>query len=500
MTKKKIPVGVINTATSLLLQIIAILNGFIIPKLILNTYGSEVNGLISSLSQFLNYVSLLEGGVNSVIMASLYGPLVKKDFKKIDSIVYTSTKFFRRISFVFVVYTIILAFIYPIISQSNFSFTYISTLTAILSVKLFTQYCFSLSYQNLLNASKNSYIISLSKCAIVVLDIILAIIITTSKLSVHVLEFASVLVYSLQPIIFSYAVRKKFKLPKEKKEDKTLIKNRWDGLSINIAYFIHSNTDITLLTIFTNLATVSIYSVHMLICGGITKVIGATITAISPSIGNIYASGKKEELLKKFNLYEYISFFCIGLLFGLGALLITPFIQLYTSNITDANYYQPTFAILLIISETIYMLRSPYANLAYAAGKFKDITKHAYIEAVINITLSIILINQIGMIGIVIGTIAAMTYRTLFQIIYLKNHILYRNFTIFIKRFIAFFAPVIMTIALLKISIPARLGDVYDFIYYSLIYSGILMIVQVIISYIFFKEDLSVLKHYLKRK
>ena len=95
---KKAPVGLLNTFSSLLLQVVTIINGFIIPRLILSHFGSETNGLVSSLNQFLNYVSLLEGGLNSVIMASLYKPLAKKDNEKVSSIVTTSTRFFRRIS------------------------------------------------------------------------------------------------------------------------------------------------------------------------------------------------------------------------------------------------------------------------------------------------------------------------------------------------------------------------------------------------------------------
>ena len=107
--RKKVPVGLLNTASSLLLQIFTIISGFIIPRLILGAFGSETNGLVSSLNQFLNYVTLLEGGLNSVIMASLYKPLAQKDTAKVSSVVKTSTRFFRRISYVFIGYAIILA-------------------------------------------------------------------------------------------------------------------------------------------------------------------------------------------------------------------------------------------------------------------------------------------------------------------------------------------------------------------------------------------------------
>ena len=68
-----------NTIFSILLQLVTIISGFIIPRLLLSTFGSEVNGLVSSINQFLNYITLIEGGLTGVITASLYKPLLNKD-------------------------------------------------------------------------------------------------------------------------------------------------------------------------------------------------------------------------------------------------------------------------------------------------------------------------------------------------------------------------------------------------------------------------------------
>ena len=68
-------VALLNTIANIILQIVTIISGFILPKIILSCFGSEVNGLVSSISQFLSYINLLEGGVMGVIMANLYKQL-----------------------------------------------------------------------------------------------------------------------------------------------------------------------------------------------------------------------------------------------------------------------------------------------------------------------------------------------------------------------------------------------------------------------------------------
>ena len=75
----------LNTITSLAYQIIAIICGFILPRQILNAFGSDVNGLVNSITQFLQFIGFLELGVGAVVESSLYKPLADHDNKTIIS-------------------------------------------------------------------------------------------------------------------------------------------------------------------------------------------------------------------------------------------------------------------------------------------------------------------------------------------------------------------------------------------------------------------------------
>ncbi len=498
--RKKVPVGLLNTASSLLLQIFTIISGFIIPRLILGAFGSETNGLVSSLNQFLNYVTLLEGGLNSVIMASLYKPLAQKDTAKVSSVVKTSTRFFRHISYVFIGYAIVLAFVYPLFSNSSFSYGFIVSLTMILGIKLFSQYCFSLSYKNLLNASKHGYVVNFTQILLIVLDVISAIIVTKFFPSIHVLKLASAIIFILQPTIYARCVHKYFKLDKQAKPDNQLIASRWDGLSINIAYFIHSNTDVTLLTIFTKLTTVSVYGVYALVVTGLRNLVTSISAAIMPSLGNLYAEGDQKEINTKFDLFEYITFMLTFMLFTVGCLLITPFVMIYTHNITDVNYYEPLFGVLFLLGEAVYVIRGPYVRLAYVAGKFKDMTKQAFIEAGINIVISLALVPHLGLVGVAIGTIIAMSYRTFFQIWYLRDHLINRPFRRFFCRFLAFLLPTIIGVLFCVFVFPIKVFTIPSWLIHAVFYCAVFISIYAIVSYVFFRKDLHTLKNYLKHR
>lgn len=493
-------VSLFNAISNILVQLLNIISAFIIPKLILITFGSEVNGLVSSLNQFLNYIALLEGGLTSVVMASLYKPLYEKKYDEISSIIKTSSNFFKKISYVFLIYTILLAIVYPLIFDIPFSFEYVFTLTLILSLKLFVQYCFSFSLRNLLNADKKVHYVAFTQIFLIVIDIISAIIVVKFFPSIHILKLVSAIIFMLQPIIYNRIVKKYFNLDKNAKLNNELIKNRWDGFSINIAYFIHSNTDITILTIFENLKVISVYSVYALVSTGLKQIVSAFSNGISPSIGNLYAKADKKELNEKFDVIEYITFNLVFFLFIIGGLLITPFVKLYTKGVTDINYSQPLFGILILIAEGFFVIRGPYINLAYSAGVFKDLKKYAYFEAFLNIIVSITFVFKFGLIGVAIGTLTAMIYRTIYQVIYLKDHLINRPVSKFFKKLIIFASfSIVGIIICIKFLYNIKI-TVFSWIMHGIIYTIVFGLIYLIIGLLFYRKELKIIKEYLFRR
>lgn len=499
MKKLKNKETLLNVIFSLILQICNIVSTFIIPKIILLYFGSNVNGLISSLAQFLSYIGLVEGGVTGVITASLYKPLVNRDNEKISSILNTANKFYKKIGVIFIVYSVLLGILYPIFMNTKFSFIYVFSLTLILSLNLLIQYMYSLTLKTLLNADKKVYIVSIAQIVMIILNLILVIICVKIYPNIHVLKLISGTLFLLQPFVYSRYIKKNYKLNKQAKIDNELLKNRWNGFAINIAAFIHFSTDITILTIFTDLATVSIYSVYALVTTGLRTIINSIANGINPTIGHALAKGDEKVIVDKINIYEYITDLLVFFSFSIAGLLITPFVMLYTKGITDANYYQPIFGVLLLISEAIYLLKLPHLNLAYAANKFKEITKPAFIEALLNIVISILLVNKYGLIGIAIGTIVGMLYRMIFHVYFTKSIIKSYSSWSFYSKLLIFGISTFIGILICILLIPNVEYTILNWGIHLIIYSIIMLIIYFIISLIFYKKELSFFKKYIKK-
>lgn len=493
-------VTLLNMVSGLVLQIFTIISGFIIPRIILEYFGSEVNGLVSSLNQFLGYISLLEGGITGVIVANLYKPLVDNDMKMLSSTLVTAKKFYNKIGIFFIGYSFVIALIYPIVFNVNFSYIYIFSLTVILSVNLWIQYMFSLTIKTLLDADKKSYVVSFSQTLIVILNIILAIISIKIYPSIHILKLISGSIYLIQPLIFWTYAKKHYKIDWKCKVDNELIKERWDGFSVNLAAFIHNGADIVILTIFSDLKTVSIYSVYNLICSGLKQLVNACFTGISHTVGQAYARKDFEEVNRKLNIYEYVVFVLVFFVFTVSALMITPFVQIYTNGINDAEYSQPLFGILLIVSEMVYLVKFPHLNLAYAANKFKELTRPAYTEAILNIVISIVLVRKLGLIGVACGTMIAMTYRMIFHIKYTEKLVPGRKQRIFYNKLFIFLLYSLLVFSVCHVLVPYGKNTILNWIIYAIIYSIIDILGMIAISTIFFKKELQFLLKYLRNK
>ena len=137
--------GFLNTFSNLLNQAVTAVCGFIVPKMVLEAFGSEVNGIVSSIASFLGIIALLESGFGSVAKTAFYKPLSTSDRHGISSIYNATESFFRKIALIFLGYCIILSLIFPIIKENSFDYIFTMTLVLILGIQSFIQYYFGIS-------------------------------------------------------------------------------------------------------------------------------------------------------------------------------------------------------------------------------------------------------------------------------------------------------------------------------------------------------------------
>lgn len=492
--------SVYNTVFIFLQQIATAVYGLIVPALIIKTYGSSVNGAISSITQFLSYITLLEAGMGSVIGTALYKPLADGDIKRISGVVKATENFFRKLAKIFLLYLCTIAVVYPYFVKEQFSWFFTFSLVLIISVSTFAQYYFGITYQLLLQADQKRWIVALIQIGSTIATLFITIGCIQLGFGIRLLKLVVAVIYVLKPLILSGYVKKNYQLDNNAAPDNDALSQRWDGLAHHIAYIIHYNTDITVLTIFTNVLEVSVYSVYYNIVSNIYRLISSVTLGIQSSVGNMIAKGEKCLVERTLNEYETLNFMLINILYSCVLILIIPFIKLYTVGVQDVDYIRPYFAIWLVLSEAAYSLRSPYDMIIFGSGHFKQTKRGAYIEACLNIVISLLLVKKWGGVGVAVGTFSAMLFRATQYAIYLQNNIMYRSIKIYIKKLLINFGTGAVIVCVFW-NFNINLNSYFQWFEYA---SGVFLVVvavNLLLNFVFYrKEMIGIISHFYKVK
>lgn len=425
-----------NTAASLIAQITTLICGFILPRLFLQHYGSEVNGLVNSISQFLSVIAFLELGVGAVVQSSLYKPLAEKDNQQISKVMVSANKFFQRLARILLVYVISLMIIYPYIANQNFGFIYTATLIAAISISSFAQYYFGIVNSLLLNADQRGYIQYNAQTVTIILNTIVCAIMISMNGTIQVVKLVTSLIYLARPVILQIYVNNHYAINWKIKYTQEPIKQKWNGVAQHVASVVLDGTDTIVLTVFSTLSNVSIYSVYFLVVKGVKTLFLSVTNGIQALIGELWAKQELDQLKSFFGWIEWLIHTGTTYVFSCTAALIVPFIQVYTLGIRDANYIQPTFAILLTLANAMHCLRLPYNIMVLAAGHYKQTQRNYIVAAILNIVVSVLTVKIWGLIGVAIGTLVAMTYQTIWLAIYDSRHFIYWPLKKVIRQFL----------------------------------------------------------------
>ena len=484
-----------NILVSLFSQAVTLICGLIVPRLMIGAFGSEAYGATSSITQFLAYITLLEAGIGGVARAALYKPLAENNDYMISAVVSEIKRFFRIIGYIFFIYVVIIAFFFKDISHLEFM-EWGSTvqLVLVISMSAFAQYFIGISYSVLLQAAQRTYITKIISTITTLLNTIAVIILIRMQCSIIFVKFISSLVFAIKPVLMFVYVKKKFNIIPVKEKNSKLLEQKWSGLGQHLAYFLHSNTDVAVLTLLANLKTVAVYSVYNMVVSHIQSITTSFSTGMEAVFGDMIAKDEKDTLRQTFGYYETLISYISSILYSTTLVLIIPFIKIYTSNIVDYNYIHPTFAVLIVIASLLYCLRMPYHSMIIAGGKFKQTRIAAYGEAVINIVLSLILVQKLSLVGVAIGTVAAVMFRYVYYAVYLSKNIFNRNILLFLKRLTINSVSVASVYGIGRIVLNAF--SIYDYISWLGAAVAIIIVSFVCVSlstFVFYKKDFGVL-------
>ena len=487
--KNKGKKAVINTLTAILSEAVSVICGLILPRLILGQFGSTYNGLTSSITQFLSVAVLLRAGIGGATRAALYKPLAQGDKEKVDEIMSATNIFMKKVGLLLVVITIFFSCTYPLIVRNDFEWFFVFSLFLIIGLGKVVESLFGITYSIFLQANQKLYVSSLLHIVIHILNTIVAAILISSNASIHMVKLGSSLVYFIYPIGLYLYVNKKYDLNFKAKPDNKAISQRWDAFWHQVSVFVMNNTDVIVLNVFSNLLEVSVYGVYNLVVTGLKGIVLNFTNGLEAAFGNMLVVDSDTNLKRNFSIIEYLIFSVATITYTCAAVLVLPFVSIYTKGIDDVNYIRPVFAYVVIVAQFFNCIRQPYQLIVQAAGHYKQTKVGAIIEPILNIVISVIMVIKFGLVGVAIGTAVATIFRTVQYSVYVNKHIIPGVLKSLVLHCVVSFGSAAAIIALYYL-LP--LGEVKNFLswFIAAVIAGLISCVIVFITTVlFYRQD-----------
>lgn len=185
-------------------------------------------------------------------------------------------------------YTIALASSFNFISSTSaLDWGTSFALVIIISGSTLVQYFCGMSDLILIMADRYDYVISLTSAATTFANMVLSVTLISVGCNVITVKIASSMVFVLHPIIFHFFVKKRYHI--QITENHKELTQKWAGLGQHIAYYIHHNTDVIVLTIFSDLKKVSIYAVYSMIVNNVSNITSSFTSGMEALFGRLLA-------------------------------------------------------------------------------------------------------------------------------------------------------------------------------------------------------------------
>lgn len=489
-----------NVSYALVGQAFGLIVSFVSRIFFINILGKEYLGLNGLFSNILSVLSLAELGVGEAIIFGLYKPLAEKDEFKCKMLM----QFYKKIYIVvglliFVLGILITPFLNVFIKEIP-NINGISLIYLLFVINTSVSYFFSYK-RNLIIADQKKYYVTIYRYLFFFIVNLLQII--------YLLLFKDYIGFLIIQIIFTVLenitiskkadllypyLKDKKSIPLDEESKRQIIVNTKALMMHKVGGVAVSATDNIILSSFVSVSAVGIYSNYFLVTNALNVITSQIFSSITASVGNLFAIGNKNN---QYSVFKKIDFLCYWIQCFTAACLITlfnPFISLWLGKDYLFNF---EIVLILVINYYIYGMRKSVVTFKEAAGLFTADKWKSIIEGIINLIVSIILVNKIGIVGVFVGTLIS----SLLTCVWIEPFALFKYgfkikpFAYFNNYIIRFFITSFICFINYKLAHIVIFSNVYFGFIYMLLIS--LVIPNIIMIIIFHKsEEFNYYKNY----
>ena len=434
-----------NFANNIVLNLLRFISRIIFVKVLSDVYLG-VNGLLSNV---LGILALAELGVGTAISYSLYKPLADGNTEECKSLMKFYKIAYRVIALVVLILGLILLPFLPWFIKDTSGIENLNIIYLIFLANMVIGYLFSYK-RTLITADQKNYkitpILILSNVFMTVFQIVI------------LLVFKNYILYLLVQTLFVFIenfavnryITKEYPYLRETNGAKSLDKGELKEIKTNIkalmfhkiGNYVLTATDNLVISKFIGIVTVGIYSNYVMIHSAVSSFIYTFVSNVTASFGNLIAEGNKEKRFKVFKEMDFITYCLYGVSTVCLLFTFNPFVEF----VFGGKFVLP-FAVVLLIMINYYLvgINQVPITVQSAAGVYKYDRYVPIIEAVLNLTLSIILVQFMGISGILLGTLISYCLPLIIKPFIVFKYVFFKNISLYFKAFLKQFLTLMLS-------------------------------------------------------
>ncbi len=460
--------------------IILMVTNLVTRSFLVRTLQLDLAGVDTVFKNFLSFLSLAELGLSTGLIYKLYDPILQENKIEIKKILNFYKQAYKIISLVFMSGAVVFACL-TWIAIKEFNPVYLGCLFMLYAGDTVASYLYA-NRKALIIADQRNYIVSRNDALISVGSMVVQvgcllylptilpidrfvsfIIFATVKIVCRVIGalFIGRKFRQLYPDI--YADRSKETISKP--ERRALYKNMGAMLMHRIGAVSVTASGSAIVSGFKDVKMAGIYGNYMIIVNALNMMLAQIFNGVTASFGQLSASSDRKFVHKKFNLLYFTNFLIMAFFTTSFAVIVQPFIRVWVG---DESLFGDTTVFLLCAYIYISGIRRVVLMAKDSAGLFRPDRYLALLEAAINIVLSIILINILGVEGLIIANFATMLIIPLWSQPYLVFKYVIQNlkkFKFYYYRYVVYLAAaageVFLTFYLAKTFIDPHISNIF---------------------------------------
>lgn len=476
-------------------QIMTALMSFVLQHLFIRYLAKEYLGVNGYYTSVLSILNMAELGIGTALIYSLYGPVARGDKEKIKSYMQMYRKTYRFIGcIVCIVGLILVPFIKYLVKPSIDTLTY-TDLTIFYLIFLFntvSSYFVAYKYSIAIAEQKNyiqNNVITITKIVSVTVQI--AVLAVTKNFLLFLI--ADAVIQLLQKIVVSVYLDRMYPILKEKnieplsKEETDEIWTKTKALALHkIGDGARLQTDAMIIGKVLGMGVQGAVSNYNMVINTVSNFANIIFNSAISGFGNLIATDTKEKQYNTFKTYKFLASWIYGFSAVGFLLLMNSFVDLFVqfAGKDPEEWILAPWAVYLIIIDYYFKgERIVLSNYKTAAGVFEQDKYLAIIQGVVNLVLSIWLVNtSLGITGIYVGTVVSglianitkpiIIYRTCFD----KSVVGY--FVDMFKHLLAFGAVLIACWGIKRYVMPevTLLGFIIMVVIITVVFNGVYLI------------------------